>query len=172
MKKYLWLFLMLVSYQLGLSADACSILPATSWRDTIVAVKITGTVNASLACINVNQYHSYLKADTGYPACLVKLEKQDAEIQTRRKLDGALDTALGYTKESFRESSRANDTLVKVIGVTSKIDSNMTTVRKLTEENLKRCEDSKPTLMQEAIALTGAFMLGAIVMSLGVIAVK
>lgn len=169
--KFIVALLLLVS--LGLASDACVVKSNLSeGQDTMFIVKVSGSTSASLTCITPAQLRTFMVADTGYPACMASLKVKQEVNDLLIKRNNYADSAFFYASTSTKVCFQAVDTLTKVLGYASKIDSNSIKIRELTEDKLKRCEDSKPSLMMQAATHLGAVTLGFLAALLLVVAVK
>jgi hypothetical protein len=169
--KYLLALFMLVS--VAFAGDACLVKSnLSSAQDTLYSVKVTGSMSADLACVTNTQLKNFLIADSGYPACMNNLKVTKELVDTLVLRGKYADSSYIYAKTSATVGNMAIDTLKKVLAYTSTIDSNSRKIRTLTEEKLKRCEDATPSLVQQAVALTGAFAVGFLAALLVVVAVK
>lgn len=169
--KFIGALLLLVS--VAFAGDMCLVKNNLSGgQDTMYSVKITGSMSADLACITNKQLKNFLISDSGYPACMNKLKGTQELVDTLVLRGRYADSSYIYAKTSATAGNMAIDTLKKVLAYTATIDSNSKQIRALTEEKLKRCEDATPSLVQQAVALTGAFAVGFLAALLVVVAVK
>lgn len=170
MKLIMALFIMVSA---AFAGDACSVKGNLSGgQDTLFSVKVTGSMSADLACVTNTQLKNFLISDSGYPACMNSLKLNKELVDTLTLRNKYSDSSYFYAKTSATVGNMAIDTLKKVLAYTAVIDSNSKHIRALTEDKLKRCEDATPSLVQQAMALTGAFAVGFLAALLVVVAVK
>lgn len=138
----------------GVFAGTCDLVESDS---VSAIVKVDGNTRT---CVTPDELEDLINNKEQNLKCIPKLVQTEKVLKLHKDRSIKVDSAYALMSRSDSVMVDQVGVLKEVIAVTDTININLTEIKKLNEEKLKRCEDSKLTFMEKITIGVGIFLAG------------